>query len=119
MSRFTGIPALPQSGVDEWQFRFLDSVKQNVELLTGTRGEPDRASQAILRSTVTTQNPPSLSYTGLTARGAGVTITISGAATQVPTYTDYAALLRDVRNIGNDVQQLRATLDALMRQLKG
>lgn len=118
MARFTGIPALPQSGIDEWQFRFLDAMKQNVELLTGTRSEPDGASQALLRSTITAANPPALSYTGLTARGAGVTITISGAATQVPTYTDYAALVRDVRNIGSDVQQLRTTLDALMRQLK-
>ena len=38
MSRFTGIPSLPQVGVEEWQSRILGAMKQNIELLIGTRG---------------------------------------------------------------------------------
>ena len=30
MARFTGIPSLPQVGVEEWQYRFLNAMKQNV-----------------------------------------------------------------------------------------
>jgi len=114
MARFTGIPALPQSGVDEWQMRLLDALKQNVELLTGTRAETDSASRALLRSTVTVGTLTSYQYRGLTARGAG--FTISGV--RVPSYTDYESLLRDVAHIGQDVAALRDLVNNLISQLK-
>lgn len=115
MSRFTGIPDIPQSGVDEWQFRTLDAIKQNVELLAGIRGEIDGASAAVLRSNITTTPPTQVLFQGLSARGAG--FTISGV--QVPTLDDYTALLRDFQLLAQDVATLRATVSSLVSQLRG
>ncbi len=39
MARFTGIPEIPQGGIDEWQYRVFEAMKQNIELLTNTRNE--------------------------------------------------------------------------------
>ena len=38
-TRYSGIPAVPTTGVDEWQVRMLSAIKENVELLAGIRGE--------------------------------------------------------------------------------
>lgn len=115
MARFTGIPDIPQSGVDEWQFRTLDALKQNVELLAGIRNETDGASAAVLRSNVTTRPPVAAQFQGLSAQGSG--FTISGV--QVPTLDDYTALLRDFQLLSQDVAVLRSTLVSLISQLRG
>jgi hypothetical protein len=114
MARFTGIPSLPQVGVEEWQYRFLTAVKQNMELLTGTRNEQDAASRAILKSTVTIVSAPEPSLRGVSAVGSG--FTVGGA--QVPSLADYQALVSDVQRLSNDVAQLRATVNALITQLR-
>lgn len=115
MARFTGIPEIPQSGVDEWQFRTLDAIKQNVELLAGIRNEADGASAAVLKSSVTTGAPTSAAFQGLSARGAG--FTVSGV--QVPSLDDYNALLRDFTLLSQDVATLRSTLVSLINQIRG
>jgi hypothetical protein len=115
MARFTGIPDIPQSGVDEWQYRTLDAIKQNVELLAGIRNEQDGASAAVLRSAVTTRLPPVAAFQGLSARGNG--ITVSGVT--VPTLNDYTALLRDFQLLAQDVAVLRTVLSSLITQLRG
>lgn len=115
MARFTGIPDVPQSGVDEWQFRTLDALKQNVELLAGIRGEVDGASAAVLRSNITTRAAIQEQYQGLSARGTGFTIN----GVQVPSLEDYAALLRDFQLLAQDVATLRTTLSSLISQLRG
>jgi hypothetical protein len=114
MARFTGIPDIPQSGVDEWQFRTLEAIKQNVELLTGTRNEQDGASTAVLRSTVTT-NPPQAQFQGLSARGVGFTF----GGVQVVSLDDYNALLRDFQLLSQDVATLRTAVTSLINQLRG
>lgn len=115
MARFTGIPDIPQSGIDEWQFRTLDAIKQNVELLAGIRNEIDGASAAVLRSNITTRAPTQAQFQGLTARGSG--FTISGV--QVPTLDDHVALLRDVQLLSQDVATLRSTLVSIISQMRG
>jgi len=114
MARFAGIPALPQVGVEEWQFRFLTAVKQNVELLVGTRGEQGASSRAVLKSTVTIPAAPEPSIRAVSAVGSG--FTVGGA--QVPSLADYQALVGDVQRLTNDVAQLRATVNALLSQLR-
>ena len=47
MARFTAIPAVPQGGITDWQSVLISSVKENVELLTGLRGESDLISQEV------------------------------------------------------------------------
>lgn len=115
MARFTGIPEIPQGGIDEWQYRVLDSMKQNIELLTNTRNEEDEASVAITRSSITTRPPGAAQFQGLTARGTG--FTISGV--QVPSLDDYNALLQDFIRLSQDVVNLRATVSTLITQIRG
>jgi hypothetical protein len=114
MARFTGIPSLPQSNIDGWQMSVLGSIKENVELLTGTRGEADGASRALLRGQITVSQTAAPQFTALTARGAGVSV---GGA-QVPSLADYISLLRDVQLLANDIARLRATVDTLIQQLR-
>jgi hypothetical protein len=114
MSRFTGIPSLPQVGVEEWQSRILGAMKQNIELLIGTRGEQDASSRAVLKSGITITRAPEPTLRAVSAVGSG--FTISGA--QVPSLSDYQALVRDVQSLTNDVAQLRATVNTLISQLR-
>jgi hypothetical protein len=114
MARFTGIPDVPQGGTDDWQYRVLDTLKQNVELLAGIRGEQDGASAAILRSQVTIKEIPPAAFQGSTAQGGGFTI----ANVQVPSITDHVALIRDVQTLAQDVANLRSIVSALITQLR-
>jgi hypothetical protein len=114
MSRFTGIPSLPQVGVEEWQSRILGAMKQNIELLIGTRGEQDASSRAVLKSGITITRAPEPTLRAVSAVGSG--FSISGA--QVPSLSDYQALVRDVQSLTNDVAQLRATVNTLISQLR-
>lgn len=113
MARFTGIPSLPQSGLDDAQYRLLSALKENVELLIGSRGERDFSSKAVTVGAVSASSVPA-GITNLSARGAG--FTISGQT--VPSLADYTALLRDVQTLVNDVNTLRGTLNTLLVELK-
>lgn len=114
MSRFTGIPSLPQVGVEEWQSRILGAMKQNIELLIGTRGEQDASSRAVLKSGIAITRVPEPTLRAVSAVGSG--FTIGGA--QVPSLSDYQALVRDVQSLTNDVAQLRAAVNTLISQLR-
>lgn len=114
-ARYTAIPAVPVVGVDEWQSRILNALKENVELLTGTRGEPDLASAAVNLSRLSVGAPPAQTMVQISARGSGVTI--NGA--NVPILEDYTQLATDVQKLANDVAALRATVEVLILQLRG
>lgn len=114
MSRFAGIPSLPQVGVEEWQSRILGAMKQNIELLIGTRGEQDASSRAVLKSGIAITRAPEPTLRAVSAVGSG--FTISGA--QVPSLSDYQALVKDVQSLTNDVARLRATVNTLISQLR-
>ena len=114
-SRYTAVPAVPLVGIEEWQSQLLNALKENVELLTGTRGEPDLASVAINRARLTVAVPPTQEMVQVSANSSGVTI--SGA--NVPVLEDYAQLITDVQKLANDVANLRATVEVLITQLRG
>jgi hypothetical protein len=112
--RFSAIPGIPQSGLTDWQFGTLNSMKENLELLIGARGT-DASVRAVLRGQVTVDNPPAQTMTRVSASGAGFTI---GNAT-VPSLDDYNRLVLDVQALASDVAALRATVSVLINQLKG
>ena len=114
-SRYTAVPAVPLVGVEEWQSQLLNALKENVELLTASRGEPDLASAALTRSSVRVAVPPAQTLTQVSARGAGVSL----SGTNVPILEDYTALVNDVQRLANDVANLRATVEVLITELKG
>lgn len=133
MARFTGIPSLPQSGVEEWNLRTLNALKQNVELLTGTRGESDRASQALLRSQFTVGQAPLPMLTTTAAFSpvlfqyhivkdiAGNNQFVVAYDTNIGSLQNFitaAAARDDIQRLANDVAQLRAVLNTLIQQLK-
>lgn len=109
---FTSIPAIPQSGLTDWQFRTLSAMKEDVELLIGARA--NGALQAITKSQFTVSTAPEQTMKQVTAEGVG--FTISGV--QVPSLDDYAKLISNVQQIANDVAQIRNTLNTLIQQLK-
>ena len=113
--RYTAVPTVPIVGVEEWQSQLLNALKENVELLTGTRGEPDLASAAVNRARVSVAVPPEQELTRIRAQGSGVTI--SGAS--VPILEDYNQALVDIQTLANDVANLRATVEVLITQLRG
>jgi hypothetical protein len=113
-ARYTAIPAIPVVGVEDWQSRVLNALKENVELLTGTRGEQDGASAAVNLSRLTVNLPPAQRMTRITARGGGVTL----SGVNVPTLEDYNQALSDMQLMANDIAALRATVDTLIRQLR-
>lgn len=114
-TRFTAIPSAPQAGAEEWLVRTLTALKENVELLTASRGEPDLASAALTRSSIRVATPPTQTMTRVSARGSGVSL----SGTNVPVLEDYTALVNDVQRLANDVANLRATIEVLITELKG
>jgi hypothetical protein len=115
MARFTAIPAVPQGGLTDWQTILISAVKENVELLTGTRGEADLISKAVTQGQVTLQTMPKQDMQQITAKGAG--FTISGQ--EVVSLEDYGKLLTDVQTLANDLAYTRAVLNVLIQQIKG
>jgi len=114
-SRYTAIPAVPLVGVEEWQSQLLNALKENVELLTGTRGEPNQASAAINVAQLSVAAPSEQTMQQVSANGSGVTI----SGTNVPVLEDYSQLITDVQKLANDVASLRATVEILIIQLRG
>jgi len=115
MARFSAIPNPPQSEMSGWQYYMLNALKENVELLTGARGEKDNASRAITKASVTVTQAPAQTMRQVTAQGAAVNL--DGAV--VPAMDDYIELLKNVQVLANDVATLRATLNTLIGQLRG
>jgi len=115
MTRFSAIPNPPQSDMTGWQYYMLNALKENVDLLTGARGEKDGASRAITKASVTITSVPAQTMRQVTAQGAGVNI--EGAV--VPALQDYVELLKNVQSLANDVASLRDTLNTLIGQLRG
>jgi len=114
MSRFSGIPDVPQGGIDEWQALVLNALKENVELLTGQRGEVDGASRALVHGQFSLPDVPNPQLVRTTAQGFSV---VTGNVA-VPTFQDYANLLRDFNQLAADVAALRSVLDTVVRQLR-
>jgi hypothetical protein len=115
MARFTAIPAVPQGGITDWQSVLISSVKENVELLTGLRGETDLASKAITQGQITLLEQPDQNMKQISAKGSG--FTISGQ--EVAGLDDYGLLITDVQTLANDLAYTRAVLNALIKQLRG
>lgn len=115
MARFTAIPAVPQGGITDWQSVLISSVKENVELLTGLRGEVDLASKAITQGQITLEQMGDQNMKQVSAKGSG--FTISGQ--EVAGLDDYGLLLTDVQTLANDLAYTRAVLNALIQQLRG
>jgi len=118
-NRFTSVPAVPQGGFTDYQTVLIGAVKENVELLTGLRGEVDTASKAVTQGQITVNEMGQQRMQQVSAIGAGSTITISGTSYDLANLDDVSKLIIDVQTLAGDVAEMRATLNFLLRQLKG
>jgi hypothetical protein len=116
MARFTAIPDVPTTVAAEWEAQILDSLKQNVELLAGIRGELDRSSQAVLKGNVRVRQAGAPDFTRVTAESKGFTL---AGGERVADFDDYNKLINDVQRLGNDVALLRNIINTLIAQLRG
>lgn len=100
MVNFYSIPAIPTSGVEDWKVRTIGALKQNVELLTGTRGEADNASRAVLQSAVTLTEVPEMNFTSANSVGCpGTGGTFNGQVNSVFGIIPVALVTADQANI--------------------
>ena len=118
-NRFTSVPAVPQGGFTDYQTVLISSVKENVELLTGLRGEADTVSKAVTQGQVTVNQMGQQKMQQVTAKGDGSTITISGTAYDLANLADVRKLIVDVQTLAGDVAEMRATLNFLIKQMRG
>lgn len=102
MPNYQSIRDVPSVGMPEWQYQILQSLKENVETLMGSRDPKVRA----VTSDVITANKPTMELQGLSATGAF-------------TADDHYQLALNVRTLAEDVQRMNNTLSALLDQLKG
>jgi len=115
--QFPAIPSLPQVGLQPWQFFFYNAVKENLEMLNGSRNGVDSSNQSVIKGQITVAAPQTQNMTKVTAEGAA--ISLKDEKTSVPTAEDYAKLVGNVQTLANDVANLRATVELLIQQLRG
>jgi hypothetical protein len=114
MAKFTGIPELPQSAISSELGSVIQALKEDVELLIGSRGEAGGGSKAVTKGSILTAAPQS-QYTKQTSTQ-GQAYSISNV--QVAGYTDFTRLVSDVNGVIRDLAALRSTVDSLIKDLK-
>ena len=115
-NRFVSVPAVPtNTDLNQQLTVLIENIKENVELLTGLRDEADRISKSVTQGQVTVLSLPTQNMQQLSAKGVG--FTISGQ--DVVSLEDYGKLLLDVQVLANDLKSTRASLNALILQIKG
>ena len=114
-NRFTAVSAIPQQGITPYESLLYNQIKENIELLTGLRGESDKVSKAVTQGQVTITSLPEQNMRQVTANGDG--FTISGS--DVAGLADFVKLINNVQDLANDLAETRAYVNALLTQLKG
>ena len=114
-NRFTAVSAIPQEGISPYEFLIYSQIKENVELLTGLRGEVDTVSKAVTQGQVTVTSLPEQNMRQVTAQGDGFTI----SGDDVAGLADVVKLINDVQELANDLAETRSYVNAILTQLKG
>ena len=115
-TRFVAIPDIPHTGLVEWQGPLFHAMKENIELLTGTRGEADGASGAIAKANVQVSEVGTQAMHTVNSSAVDG-YTISGS--DVAGLESHRALRNDVQQLANDLFRTREALDFLLGQMKG
>jgi len=100
MARYVGIPAIPTTDMADWEAQVFHAIKENVELLCGTRGESDEASKAVAKGNI--------SVSSMEDQDMRV---VSGIV-------DLQDMADTVQTLANDLAEQRNTLNTLIEQLK-
>ena len=119
MARFVATPQVPTTGVPEIQANLFSALKENTELLTGTRGESDLISRALIRGDVTVKR------VGLQVMGSVQNISPDGFtgshvdANQIASLAAFRGLRNDVQALADDLFFTRQALDLLIANFGG
>jgi len=130
MAKFTAMPAIPSSGVPDWEVQTLSAIKANIELLLGQLNKSNLDTQAVLNksfdltdpglSRITSITPISISDIGyMTVSGTNLIITNSGSWNSIPTTLATCGYYDDLQLIKNDIANIRAAVEALVSKLGG
>jgi len=112
--RYVATPEVPSTEIVA-QSILLSAIKENIELLTGTRGEPDLASMALARGDLTVEQVGEQEMGAVNTSNTAAPADVASAASAVT-----VNLLRnDVQVLANDVFRTRQALDLLIRNLTG
>ena len=115
-TRYAAIPAIPQGNLTGAStIVLITALKENVELLTGTRGEEDLASKAVAIDQIKLSTLGNQDALAVNAKGLGNSI----SGTNAPDYDDYVKLVNDVQTLMNDMFATREALNTLIAQLQG
>ena len=110
MPQYTGIPAIPNEGLPQWQYDLLQAMKENIEIMMGQRG-PGRA---VTNDTIGVVPQNFQTMRQLSARGDFVVV----GAFNVPVLEDYTKLLNDVQQLATDVSKIQDALNALLQNAR-
>jgi len=119
MTRFVAVPQVPTTGVPEIQANLFSALKENVELLTATRGEADIISRALFRGDV------KVKQVGSQVMGSVQNISPEGYtgthvdANQIASLAAFRALKVDVQALADDLFFTRRALDLLIANFGG
>jgi len=119
MARFVATPQVPTTGVPEIQANLFSALKENIELLTATRGESDLISRALIRGDVTVKR------VGVQVMGSVQNISPDGFtgphvdANQIASLAAFRALQQDVQALADDLFLTRQALDLLIENFGG
>lgn len=112
--RFIAVPELPETGLQPWEPPVLGSMKENIDLLTGTRGEPDKRSRALVRGDITVNSLGTQTMRNIALISPdGFTI----SSTEVAGLDAFRALKEDVQSLANDLDRTRQAFDLLVKNL--
>jgi hypothetical protein len=117
--RFVATPEVPLTGIPEIQANILTSLKENIELLTATRGEAGSESRAVARGDI---NVAQLGTQSLVSVQNVSPEGFSGThvdANEIASLVAFRALKTDVQILANDLANTRAALNLLIRNMTG
>lgn len=114
-TRYAAVPAVPQGQLSAGAtIVLITALKENVELLTGTRGESDLASKAVAVDQIKVNPLGRQDMVQVSAQGLGFTV----SSQQLASYDDYVKLVNDVQVLANDLFRTREAFDLLLSQMK-
>lgn len=130
MAKFTAIPAVPSSGVPDWEVQTLSAIKANIELLLGLINKSDLSAQAVLKRSFDLTDPGlpritaitpisvgSVSY--ITISGYDFIITNTGNWNSIPTTLATCGYFEDLEKIKADIANIRTAVESITNKLRG
>ena len=113
MPSYAAIRDVPQTGLTEWESAVLNAIKENVEILMGSRVGGVRAvTTDVVAAAVVAQDNQQMKH--LSAQG--VCWLINGQT--VADCNDFGKLMTDVQQLAKDVYAIQNVLNTLISVLR-